>query len=245
MPVHIYDNWNKRPSDNGEQIEPYRKYFFICEGKNTEVFYFKKLIDLRKELGIHPLIDVCLCEKTGEDINLSFPKRLAQFAEKQKRLPENDFDIERDKMVVVFDGDIFEEKVSGYDELVETIEKNDIAAVSNPGFELFLLLHIEGSYEKYIKNREADYLIRDEKGKYSHATVVFTNITGMNPKTNNRVGKLAENVMIAIAQEKKINQNIHNIKGIVSSNVGRIIEEIINEKPPKLFILEGEKRDST
>ena len=28
-----------------------------------------------------------------------------------------------------------------------------------------------------------------------------------------------------------INQDIHNIKGIVSSNVGKIIEGIINEKP--------------
>lgn len=54
MPVHVYTNWNKRQSDLKEQIEPFRKYFFICEGANTESFYFKKLIDLRKELGIHP-----------------------------------------------------------------------------------------------------------------------------------------------------------------------------------------------
>ena len=51
MPVHTYTNWNSRPSDNEEQIEPFRKYFFICEGANTETFYFKRLIDLRKELS--------------------------------------------------------------------------------------------------------------------------------------------------------------------------------------------------
>lgn len=51
MPVHTYTNWNQRPSDQEEQIEPFRKYFFICEGANTETFYFKHLIDLRKELG--------------------------------------------------------------------------------------------------------------------------------------------------------------------------------------------------
>ncbi len=232
MPVHIYENWNKRPSDVKEQIEPYRKYYFICEGKNTETFYFEKLIDLRKELGIHPQINICLCEKTGEDMNLSFPKQLAQFAEKQKRLPEIDFDLERDKMVVVFDGDIFEEKVSGYNELVESIERNDIAAVTNPGFELFLLLHVEDSYEMYIKNRESDFLKKEENGKYSHAIVVFREATGMNPKTNSKVGELAKNVKVAIAQEKMINQDIRNIKGVVSSNVGKIIEEIINEKPP-------------
>ena len=55
MPVHTYTNWNKRQSDTEEQREPFRKYFFICEGANTETFYFKRLIDMRKELGIFHL----------------------------------------------------------------------------------------------------------------------------------------------------------------------------------------------
>lgn len=43
MPVHTYTNWNSRPSDREEQVEPYRKYYFICEGANTETFYFENL----------------------------------------------------------------------------------------------------------------------------------------------------------------------------------------------------------
>ena len=39
-------------------------------------------------------------------------------AENQKENPEIAFDKERDKMIVVFDGDIFEKKVLDYDELV-------------------------------------------------------------------------------------------------------------------------------
>ena len=101
MPVHTYTNWNSRPSDQVEQIEPFRKYFFICEGANTETFYFRRLIDLRKQLGIHPMIDICLWEKTDEDRDLSFAKNLVAFAEKQKQNPDNNFDCERDKMVIV------------------------------------------------------------------------------------------------------------------------------------------------
>jgi conjugal transfer/entry exclusion protein len=56
-------------------------------------------------------------------------------------------------------------------------------------------------------------------------------ITGMNAKKNSDIGNLAENVALAIKQEKLINQDIHQIKGKVSSNVGKIIEAIINEKP--------------
>ena len=231
MPVHTYTNWNSRPSDQVEQIEPFRKYFFICEGANTETFYFRRLIDLRKQLGIHPLIDVRLWEKTDEDRNLSFAKNLVAFAEKQKQNPNNDFDYERDKMVIVFDGDIFEEKVQGYDELISRIDKTDIAGVTNPSFELFLLLHIPGSYEEWIKGHEMDFLSRDEDGKYSYAYNVLRDLTGMNAKKNSEIGKLADSVLIAISQEKKVNQDIHDLKGKVSSNLGKILKEIINEKP--------------
>ena len=138
MPVHTYTNWNTRPSDKEEQIEPFRKYFFICEGANTETFYFRRLIDLRKQLGIHPLIDIRLWEKTDKDRDISYAKKLVEFAEIQKQNIDNGFDLDRDKMIIVFDGDIFEEKVQGYDELIASIEKTDTAAVTNPGFELFL-----------------------------------------------------------------------------------------------------------
>jgi len=231
MPVHTYTNWNSRPSDRVEQIEPFRKYFFICEGANTETFYFRRLIDLRKQLGIHPLIDIRLWEKTEEDRNLSFAKNLVTFAEKQKQNPHNDFDNERDKMVIVFDGDIFEEKVQGYEELIIQIEKTDIAGVTNPGFELFLLLHIPGSYKKWIEGHETEFLSIDEDGKYSYAYNLLRKLKGINAKKNPDIGNLADNVLIAISQEKQINQDIHDLKGKVSSNIGEIIEKIINEKP--------------
>lgn len=193
MPIHTYSNWNRRHSDTEEQIEPFRKYFFICEGANTETFYFKKLIDLRKELNIHPLIDIRLWEKTGEDKDIS--------------------------------------KVHGYEELIQKIEKSDIAAVTNPSFELFLILHIENSFEQCILNQEKQYLTKDDTGSYRHAYTVLHSLTGMNAKKNPQIGQLAENVLYAISQEKKINQDIHNCKGIVTSNIGAIIESIMNEKP--------------
>lgn len=231
MPVHAYTNWNKRESDHEEQVEPFRKYFFICEGANTETFYFKKLIDLRKELGIHPLIDIRLWEKTGQDKDISYAKKLISFALGQKNVVDNDFDSDRDKMVVVFDADIFEEKVQGYNELIEQIEESDIAAVTNPSFELFLLLHIDESYEEHILGHETEFLTQDEKGSYSHAYKVLHDVTGMNAKKNPLIGDLAENVLSAISQEKKINQDIHHCKGVVTSNIGSVIESIMNEKP--------------
>ena len=144
-PVRSYTNWNSRSTDNVEQREPYRKYFFICEGANTETWYFRKLIDIRKSLNIHPLIDIRLLEKTEEDKDISFPRKLIAFAESQKENADISFDRERDKMIIVFDADIFEEKVQDYDEVVALGEAENILAVSNPAFELFLLLHFENA----------------------------------------------------------------------------------------------------
>ena len=63
-PVRSYYNWNQRKSDTNEAIEPYRKYFFICEGANTVTWYFEKRVDYKKELGINPNIDIRFLEKT-------------------------------------------------------------------------------------------------------------------------------------------------------------------------------------
>lgn len=231
MPIHTYTNWNIRPSDEEEQIEPFRKYFFICEGANTETFYFRKLIDLRKALNIHPLIDIRLMEKTEEHSNLSYPKQLLDFAETLKDDESLDFDKEHDRMIVIFDADIFEEKVSGYEELVKEGVKSSIIGITNPGFEVFLLLHIEGAYEKYIKDNDAAFFEKDEKNRYRHPYNVLLETTGMNSKKNSKIGDLAENVTVAIEQEKSVNQDIFDVKGKVSSNIASIIENIILDKP--------------
>lgn len=129
-------------------------------------------------------------------------------------------------MIVVFDGDIFEEKVLDYDELVAEGEKNNILAVSNPAFELFLLLHYENSYEDDIEPN-AEQIIQNEKD--GHQTFIYKLLlarTGINPKKNAAIGELAKNIEIAIEQEKKINEDIHQCKGQITCNIGRIIDEI-------------------
>ncbi len=138
-PVRTYTDWNKRPSDAEDQREPFRKYFFICEGANTEVWYFRKLIDMRKKLGIHPLIDIRLMEKTEKDAHLSNPKALI-----------------------------------------------DIVAL-------------------------------------------FTDKSGMNPKENPAIGELAVNIHTAIDQERKLNQNAENALSNLTSNIGKIVQGIMND----------------
>ena len=228
-PIRTYTDWNKRPSDQEDQIEPYRKYFFICEGSNTEVWYFKKLIDLRKQLRIHPLIDIRLMEKTEEDKTVSNPKALIKFAEKQRGITENKFDQKHDKMVIVFDVDIYKGDLTKYNEIIKLGDGN-LLAVTNPSFELFLLLHYENSYEELIKPNEEEILRNNKTGKRRYMAALFTDKSGINPKENPAVGDLAANIDIATKQEKQINQDIHKAMGNLTSNIAAIIQQIRNDQ---------------
>lgn len=226
-PVRSYTNWNQRPSDQQEQIEPFQKIFFICEGSNTETFYFKKLVDLRKDLGIHPLVDVRLMEKTGKDKTLSSPKRLILFAEEQKSDPCIAFDRERDKMIIVFDADIYEKRQNDYSEIIKMAkEKNSILAVTNPAFELFLLLHYEKSYEENILPHKEEILDNGKVNGRRFIDQLFSEKSGMNSKKNPKIGDLVREISVAIEQEKKLNQDVEHCKGHLTSNIGKIISEI-------------------
>ena len=106
------------------KIEPYKKFFFICEGANTEVFYFKKLIDLRKQLGIHALIDLRLLEKIEEDIiNKMIEKKFNLFI--YDLIPGLDFlEMVKNKSIINYDGVMDCILVNGYKTNLGLITKN-------------------------------------------------------------------------------------------------------------------------
>lgn len=225
-PVRSYFNWNQRSSDTKEKIEPYRKYFFICEGANTETWYFKKLIDNKKELGIHPNLDIRLLEKTDEDKDISYPSKLIEFAENQKQDKSIDFDKKMDRMIVVFDADIFEDRVDGFSEVLSNGEQSNILGISNPAFELFLLLHKYNAVEEYIKPNQEDIIKNDKVGNQRFIRYLFRQVFNLNPKSNSNVGDLALKVDTAITEERKINEDIHNCQGKITCNIAKIIDAI-------------------
>jgi hypothetical protein len=107
-------------------------YFIVCEGQNTERWYFEHLNSFRRKQDIHSPIEIIPLKKEGKYKNLSYPAQLVRYANKQKSNPEIGFDPERDKMIIIFDADIFEHKVSGYDELISKAEEEqNIIGVTN------------------------------------------------------------------------------------------------------------------
>lgn len=56
---------------------------------------------------------------------------------------------------------------------------------------------------------------------------VFRKKAKMRPKTNSAIGELAYNVLVAIKQEEKVNNDIVNCKGVVTSNIGVLFNQLL------------------
>ena len=161
-----------------------------------------------------------------------YPMQLIDFANKQKK--KIGFHKKWDKMIVVFDADIFEKKVTNFQEVVALGEKENILAISNPSFELFLLLHFKDAYEKDILPN-MDAIIKNEKvGNHTFIYHLLWKRTGKNSKKNPEIGELATQIGIEIEQERKINQDIHDCQGKITCNIGKIIEMIRGDAANKL-----------
>ena len=233
-PIRTYSNWNKRSTNIEGQIEPYRRYYFICEGRNTERWYFEKLIDIRKTLSIHSNIELTFLEKTGKDKNLSNPKSLIKFADAQKKNGKISFDAKHDKMIVVFDADIFESQQNNYEEILALGREHNTLGVTNPSFELFLLLHYTNSADEIIIPDSENIVKNDWVGKNKNKRRYIEDLCRrkaiMRPITDSAIGELAYDVLVAINQEAKINNDIDNCRGVVTSNIGGIIQSIIDDQ---------------
>ena len=108
----------------------------------------------------------------------------------------------------------------------------DIVAVTNPAFELFLLLHFDNSYETDILPNAEAILENKKEGNQTFIYRLLLQRTGMNSKKNSRIGELALKIETAISQEKQLNQNPNNCHGQLTSNIGFVIDSIRNSTVP-------------
>lgn len=227
-PLRVFTNWNSRSSDEFEQIEPYKRYFLICEGENTERWYFKTLISERKALKINSTIDVRYVERTGRELHHSNPVKLIEQGVQIMWDDDSGFE-EGDVIILIFDVDIY--KSQGEEKLKEVLitakEKGFWVGITNPSIELFLLLHVPNSYNNIVKPNYSE-ILKNKKisNKRTFIHKLLSDEIKMNPKSNEDVGLLALNIDTAIEQEKLLNQDLKFCLEKVTSNIGDIISKI-------------------
>lgn len=243
MQDNNYNDWSVRTTDKQPKKAFEKQYVFVCEGENTECFYFNGLCDNKDGLGIKRLINV-ICYKRPEGIRShSHPKCLVRQADEIAGTGLSNFNIETDYIVFVFDLDIYCQKPNsykGYENILNTLRGKrykSILGLTNPNFELFLLLHSPDSYTNIIQANE-QLLIAPKKTKTHLSEKLFKQHFKYDSKTCDRVKYLAIDANIAIEQESAfLNQDLTTNTALknLTSTVGKCVQEIINDTPTNVY----------
>lgn len=216
-----------------------RKYFFLCEGRVTEVKYLKQLVQNRTIIGIKDDTELIPLIKEGEHKDISNPKKLLDLAlewrRKKKAIGIEEFDPKLDHIILVFDLDSFRNDLKEYSCLLKEIEKEKmVPAVTNPCFEIWLMLHKENSLQDYILPNYSKLLLNSKvSAKHTEASKMCSDLLHFNSKRNVYFKDFRKSLMVAIQQELSIEQDIYNMIGRLGSNIGSIIQSILDVNTPK------------
>ncbi len=231
-PLREIKSWTSRYQDE-KRIHPLRRYYLIFEGAHTEVKYFEGIINNRKMLNIHSLIELVILDKEGEIQNHSHPKRLLELIEQKKDqlINEENYEEDIDKFVIIFDRDSYQSS-DNYLNFVNLAGKDNILGVTSPCFELWLLLHRNNILEEYIYIKEKDILENNRvSNRHTYISKLFSDVFKMNSKSNLNFEKLKEHVGTAIINEKKLEQHAEKMVNSIGSNIGLLIEAM--KKDPR------------
>lgn len=239
--------------------------FFACEGTKTEPNYFRALRIQSRELGLNGNIEIEIIDK---EINYTRPDLVFKWAmdKLEEKIQENEFNVDLDSMVIVFDADVIDSRhtLHELEQLVEernqqiqkeanrraTLGRCVHLMVTNPSFELFLLLHKEAKQtegecvaegEPNEQAMGALELIERHRGEIldngmhpvctgqRYVCGLFSIVFHKNPKSNASFRRFVLKVKIAIENEKShlINQDVCCTVGNLTSNVGRLIEDLL------------------
>jgi hypothetical protein len=128
-------------------------------------------------------------------------------------------------LVIDRDRDSFTE--DQYDEVLKFCQSNNVQLyISNPCFEFWLFLHFEAINKEERKDLLENKKINSSKRyleKRLHDICKYT-------KTNFSFNKFEPNIKEAIIREKNYEENIFSLKSNLGTNVGILVEKMINIK---------------
>lgn len=226
-PLIALDTWNKRTAR--PELKPKSLCFIIAEGANSELWYFTELaIHLAKQ-NTPERIELKPIERTEDDHNKSHPHALLEQAQRV-RSGGFGFNKKTDRIVVVFDTDIYKGNDKQFQKDLQAFSGVAEVAVTNPSFELYLLLHENDAYRTYIKPHEKDILANNYvKGTHRrYISKLANDVLGMNTKKNKGIAELAHHFDCAAEEEKHLNQDPSTAMGKLTSNIGKTIQGVIN-----------------
>jgi len=205
-------------------LNPKSKYYIIPEGEKTEIQYFLGVRNNAGEININSLIEVIPIENDEDELGQSHPLRKIDNFNKDIKNNKFLYDAEIDKVCFVIDRDPQNFSKQQYDDFLQRCENYKYKVyVSNPTFELFLLMHDDKIFDldknQMFENRKVNNNKRFLESKVSE-------FFGCN-KRNIIFEKFINNIRKAIDNEKNFEENILALEYKLGSNVGLLLDEMI------------------
>lgn len=227
-------------------IPPRARFYCVSEGP-TEESYFTGVRNNKIELGIKNDVFIEVVEKEQE--SFSHPEQLVKAClfnmgridAEGRDIPEKewglnckwDYDPEIDCVCVIFDRD-YRGLESCLPNLYDKCNKHNIyIAISNPNFELWLLMHFPDieQYDREILLRNPKNLrnqLFPERSTNKKYLEIVLSIMAKGYSKGSRINfdRFKEGIPLAIAQEKLFCEEPELLSSELGSSVGKLIEKM-------------------
>lgn len=211
---------------SSESIEPNELYYiaFAGEGK-TEYEYFDKIIDNAEKLGISKYIKIEPLKTDDENDTQSHPLHIIELLHERK--DNFNFGYEPHEIWMVVDRDRQNVKKDQLIQIIKTCQKEGYnLALSNPTFELWLLLHITN-----IEEYDRDEILKNRKiGKKRFLEKEIGKLCNGYRKPRIPFELDATMLNEAIVKAKKLEYDNFQLIDKLGTNVFVLLEHILNKK---------------
>ena len=213
----------------------------LYEGQNTEHLVINPLLS-SNSIITHSHVRFKQIEKTGKDTGVTTPELLIENANKKidELAMSGEFRLGKDKVLVVFDLDVFENDQEKMNNLLDLKYDDVILAYTNPAIELFLLLSNENAVNNILtlyKNKilENDWVIKgkDRNGntiKERYICDLVMRYLEIDPKNQNTdFSFVLENIEHIFKQEEQLNRKLTKAANQLTCNIAYILTKIKND----------------
>ncbi len=211
-----------------KRVQTYPKIYFLMEGEKTEKYYILAIFKLDEFHNI-PNVDIEFLDKIDADKHVSHVYKLVDKAvEFKSRLPL--FDNKKDRIYIFYDLDVFREDAYEHIKKMKQIMRKYPFikfGYTHPAFELYLLMHKENAYKKYILPNKGKIINNEWVNKKRYINNLTSNVLKINPKKEDHYEFLVPKYLIALENCKNLNHKLEKFKNELTCNLDDIFEELL------------------
>jgi len=207
--------------DNNKLKEPKKVFLIACEGNITEPQYFNLI---KNKISLHSLVEIKVIER--DDTNSS-PKYILENL--NEYLDDYDLKLDYDEAWMIVDRDIQNNSRELIEKIIKEVkEKGYNLGLSNPLFELWLLMHIininKYNFNELMENKKVTTKRRFIDNELSR---LLAGNGGYNKKRLNENIITLDNIKYAISQSDNIEVFLDKILDNLGTNIGVLVEKIV------------------